>query len=244
MRKILQWILFFFILSVAGVIGVNRLINALIHSKTDRIVPNLIGKNINNALDMLSPLNLYLKKSNDEFHPDVPAGLIISQVPPSGSVIKEGKAVKVIVSAGREVIFVPDLTNQTVRSAQLILRKNTLDLGEHGERYSMIIEEDKIITQTPRPRTPIQKNGLVNIVVSLGLPPEGVTLMPDFMGRDISEAKEWAILNDVTIKNINRVKDSSYTENTVIKQVPENDLVVDESQEIEFWIAVDESSEN
>lgn len=242
MKKILYRVLFFFILGIAVIIGFNRLINALIHSKTDRIVPNLIGKNITNALDMLSSLNLYLKKTNDEFHPDMPAGLIISQIPPAGSVIKEGKAVKVIVSTGREVIFVPDLINQTMRSAQLVLRKNSLDFGEQEERYSTAVEEGKIITHMPLPRSPIQKNGLVNIVVSLGPPPEGVTLMPDFISKDISEVKQWAGSKEIAIKSINKVKDPAYTKNTVIKQMPESDIVVGENQPVEFWIAVDENA--
>lgn len=225
---------------IAFVVGMNRLIDALIHSKKDRIVPNLIGSNIADSLDVLSSMNLYLKKGAEEFNSDVPAGIIISQSPPAGSIIKEGKAVNVVVSVGGEVIFVPDLTNQTVRSAQLILRKNGLDLGEQDEKYSTVIEKGKIISQNPNPRTPIQKNGLVNIVVSLGTPPEGVLLMPDFIGKNITEAENWALQNGVQIKNVNRTKDTAITENTVVKQIPESDEVIEKNKTAEFWIATKE----
>lgn len=240
MKKVLLWILFFLIISIVAVIGFNRLIDALIHSKTDRIVPNLIGKNISGALDMLSSINLYLKKSSDNFNHDIPSGIIVSQMPHSGSIIKEGKAVRVIVSLGREVIFVPDLTNKTLRAAQLILRRNVLDFGEREEKYSITIEKGKIISQNPSLRTAIQKKGLVNIVVSLGLPPEGVILMPDFIGKDISEAEEWLNQNDIAIKNINKVKDSAVTENTIIKQMPDDCDIVKEDQQVELWIATKE----
>jgi len=225
---------------IAFVVGMNRLIDALIHSKKDRIVPNLIGSNIADSLDVLSSMNLYLKKGAEEFNSDVPAGIIISQSPPAGSIIKEGKAVNVVVSVGGEVIFVPDLTNQTVRSAQLILRKNGLDLGEQDEKYSTVIEKGKIISQNPNPRTPIQKNGLVNIVVSLGTPPEGVLLMPDFIGKNITEAENWALQNGVQIKNVNRTKDTAITENTVVKLIPESDEVIEKNKTAEFWIATKE----
>lgn len=237
MRKIFQWILWFLISGLVFVVGMNRLIDALIHSKRDRIVPNLIGINIADSLDVLSSLNLYLKKGGEEFNSNVPAGLIISQSPDAGSIIKEGKAVNVVVSVGGEVIFVPDLTNQTVRSVQLILRKNGLDLGEQDEKYSTVVEKGKIISQNPRPRLPITKNGLVNIVVSLGTPPEGVLLMPDFLGKNISEAESWAAQNGVQIKNVNRVKDPAIAENTIVKQMPETDIVLVENKTAEFWIA-------
>ena len=238
MRKIFQWVLWFLIGGIAFVVGMNRLIDALIHSKKDRVVPNIIGINIADSLDVLSSMNLYLKKGAEEFNSNVPAGLIISQSPVAGSIIKEGKAVNVVVSVGGEVIFVPDLTNQTVRSVQLILRKNGLDLGEQDEKYSTVVEKGKIISQNPALRTSIAKNGLVNIVVSLGTPPEGVLLMPDFLGKNIAEAENWTNQNGVKIKNINKVKDSVILENTVVKQMPESDVVLGENKTAEFWIAV------
>lgn len=240
MKKIFQWVLWLMIGGIAFVVGLNRLIDALIHSKKDRIVPNIIGTNIADSLDMLSSMNLYLKKTGDDFNPDIPAGLIISQSPSAGSIIKEGKAVNVTVSAGGEIIFVPDLTNQTVRSAQLILRKNELDLGEQDEKYSSVIEKGKIISHNPDPRTSIAKNGLVNIVVSMGPPPEGILMMPDFLGKNITEAENWATQNRVQVKNVNRIKDVTIDENTVIKQVPKGDDVIEENKSVEFWIATKE----
>ncbi len=240
MRKIFWWILWFLIGGIAFVVGTNRLIDALIHSKKDRIVPNIIGKSIADSLDMLSTLNLYLKKIGEDFNPDVPAGQIISQLPVAGSIIKESKAVNVVVSVGSEVIFVQDLTNQTVRSAQLILRKNGLDLGEQDEKYSTVIEKGKIISQNPVSRTSIAKNGLVNIIVSLGSPPTGVLLMPNFLGKNISEAENWTVQSGVQIKNVNKIKDTTIDENTVVKQIPESDDLIEENKTVEFWISTKE----
>jgi len=237
MNKYLQWVLWSLIAIIVFIAGMNHLIDALIHSKKDRIVPNIIGKNIADSLDMLSSLNLYLKKTSDEFNPDVPAGIIISQAPSSGSVIKEGRAVNVIVSAGGEVIFAPDLTNQTVRSAQMVLRKNGLDLGEQDEKYSLVIEQGRIISQNPPPRTSIKKNGLVNIMLSLGQPPEGVLLVPDFVKKNVAEAEVWSNKNGIKIKNENKVKDPSMQENTIIKQMPESGGTIDKTQQLELWIS-------
>ncbi|MFH1540508.1 MAG: PASTA domain-containing protein [Elusimicrobiota bacterium] len=235
MRKLFSWILWFLIGIIVLAIGTNHLIDVLIHSKKDRVVPNIVGKNIADSLDILSSINLYLKKTGEEFNVEIPCGLIISQSPVEGSIIKEGKSVNVVVSVGSEVIYIPDLTNQTVRSAQLILRKNGLDLGEQDEIYSTVIEKGNIVSQNPNPRTHIQKDGLVNIVVSLGLPPEGTLIMPNFLGKDIFEAQNWANQNDIKISNINKVEDLVVAKNTITKQMPENNTIINKDETIEFW---------
>jgi len=84
-KKAIQWTLFFLIIAIIFFTGLNRLIDALIHSKKDQIVPNIIGKNIVDALDTLSSLNLYLKKTGEVFNSELQAGLVISFIPFSQS---------------------------------------------------------------------------------------------------------------------------------------------------------------
>ena len=236
-KKIFEWIIWLLILAVFGFWGDNRLINALVHSKAERVVPNLVGKSIVDGLNMASSINIYLQKTGDEFNSQIPAGLIISQSPPSGSIVREGKAIKVVVSAGGEVVYVPRLENETVRSAQMILRKSGLDLGEQSERYSIEIEKGKIMSQDPAANMPFQKHGLVNIVVSVGAPPEGMMLVPDFVGKSYMDADDWAKKNGITISNINKVNDLKASVNTVLKQTPESGYAVDKNSAMELWIS-------
>jgi serine/threonine-protein kinase len=237
-RKVLEWCFWAAILLVFAFAGFNRLINSLVHSKKEQIVPNMIGKSIVDALNITSQINIYIKKVGDEFNAEIPAGMIISQTPPAGNVVREGGVVKVVVSAGGEVVYVPNLAGETVRSAQLILRKSGLDLGEQSVKYSMTVERGKVISHDPQPNMPFHKNGLVNIVVSHGQPPEGTYLMPDFTGKNIIEAQDWARQNGIAVKNVTNVSDSKYPSNSVIKQSPESDMPVDKNSGLEFWVAV------
>jgi len=236
-KKIFEWIIWLLILAVFGLWGVNRLINALVHSKAERVVPNLVGKNIIDGLSMASSVNIYLQKTGDDFNSRIPAGLIISQIPLPGSIVREGKVIKVIVSAGGEVVYVPKLENETVRSAQMILRKSMLDLGEQSEKYSLEIEKGKIISQDPAVNSPFQKNGLVNIVVSVGLPPEGMLIVPSFTGKSFVDAEDWANQNGIAVANINKVNDLKYPVNTVIKQSPEYGCAIDRNTGMELWVS-------
>jgi len=236
-KRIFEWFIWFLILAVFGLWGANRLINALVHSKAERVVPNLIGKNIVDGLNMTSSINIYLQKVGYDFNSRIPAGLIISQTPLPGSIVREGKVIKVVVSAGGEVVYVPKLESETVRSAQLKLRKSGLDLGEQSEKYSLEVEKGRIISQSPAANMPFQKNGLVNIVVSVGAPPEGMLLVPDFMGKSVVDADAWAKLNGITINNINKVNDLKYSINTVIKQMPESGAAIDKNANLELWVS-------
>lgn len=238
MRKYLTWSLWVVILGVFGVIGINRLINALIHSKAERVVPDLIGSSVIDALNTTSPLNIYIKKIGDEFNPEIPAGLIMSQTPPPGSIVKEDRVIKIVLSAGGEVVYVPELRGETVRSAQVILRHSGLDLGEQSVRYSTTVVKGRLLAQDPASNTAYQKNGLVNIVVSMGPPPPGTVLMPDFIGKDIALAEEWADNNEIFIKNISKVGSFEFKENQVLTQQPAAGEIVSRTTEVEFCISI------
>lgn len=237
MKKIFEWVIWSIVLAVFAFWGANRLINALVHTKAERVVPNLVGKSIVDGLNITSSMNIYIQKIGDDFNAAIPAGLIMSQTPLSGSIVREGKVIKVVVSAGGEVVYVPELENETVRSVQVLLRKSGLDLGEQSKKYSLDVEKGKIMSQDPSANMPFQRNGLVNIVVSMGTPPEGTFLVPDFTGKSVNVAEDWAKMNGLTIKSENKVSDAKYSVNTVIKQSPESGSAVDKNSDIELWVS-------
>ncbi len=127
----------------------NWTMSAVIHSRKEVAVPDLKGKSIDAALSMVSPLNLGLKKEDEEFDQNVPAGTIIRQHPFPGMTVREGKIVKVTVSQGGKVTFVPDLSEQPVRTAEIAIRSSGLSLGEETFRFSVAVEKGHVVSQDP-----------------------------------------------------------------------------------------------
>ena len=121
MKKIFLFFIKLFIvlaiLAVAGYYSFNVLMSAFVREKAEVLVPDLQGKNLVECLDMLSQSKLALMKEGSEFNQDVPAGIVIRQVPPAGMNVKEGKVIKIVISQGGEIVYVPDLKGQTDRKS-------------------------------------------------------------------------------------------------------------------------------
>ena len=137
------------ILAVAGYYSFNVIMSGFVREKAEVLVPDLQGKNLVECLDMLSQSKLALMKDGSEFNQDVPAGIVIRQIPPEGMNVKEGKVIKIVISQGGEIVYVPDLKGQTIRSATISLRSLGLVLGELTKKSSAKYEEGIVLDQEP-----------------------------------------------------------------------------------------------
>jgi len=74
-----------------------------------RIVPDLKGQTLESATAKLAELRLTIKRLDDQFFIDVPAGAIGSQVPAAGEQVARDTEISVVVSKGPDVVAVPVL---------------------------------------------------------------------------------------------------------------------------------------
>jgi serine/threonine-protein kinase len=88
-------------------------------------VPNVVGKPLNAAREMLTSQNLRVSVS-EAYNDKVPAGNVISQQPEAGSVVKEQRMITIIVSKGGEITTVPDLRGLSRRDAELQIKNSGL----------------------------------------------------------------------------------------------------------------------
>ena len=229
------------ILAVAGYFSFNTLMSGFVREKSEVLVPDLQGKNLVECLDMLSQAKLALMKDGSEFNQDVPAGIVIRQVPPAGMNVKEGKVIKIVISQGGEIVYVPDLKGQTIRSATISLRSLGLVLGELTKKSSAKYEEGIVLSQEPPAGSTIEKDSSVNVLVSNGLPTNGMVLMPDWFGKPAEEAKKWAIDENYEV-NVIAKRTTLANPGEVFKQSPKFDEKLTKDTKITFYVADEKSS--
>jgi len=174
-------------------------VGAVIHSRTVVRVPDLNGKSVSDALNLLSPARLGLLKEGEQFDKRFPAGTILRQNPSAGMRVREGHVIKIALSQGGETLFVPDLTGQPFRNAQTALQNAGLGVGEMDARPSLRFEKDQVMSTDPPGGAVVGKNALVSIILSEGPPGSDVLLAPDFAGKTVAEAKSWGIRNQIPI---------------------------------------------
>ena len=208
----------------------------IIHSRKEVMVPDIKGKSLSEAVSLLSPLNLGIKKEDEEFDKDYPAGTVVRQNPLPGISVREGKIVRVTISQGGETIFVPDLLGQQARTAEINIRSQGLSLGEESSVFSLSVEKGSVVSQDPAAGEIVDKESLVNLIISAGIPPESMTLMPNFIGKDLSEAKSWSENKGISL-TVNEEPAAGIADGTVIRQEPGSDTDVTVSRKAGIVIA-------
>lgn len=211
-------------------------LEGVIHSRKTQTVPDIKGRSLSSALDMLAPLNLGLKKEGSEFDASVAVSAVLRQVPPPGTVVREGKTIRVIVSQGGETVFAPNIAGLPLRNAEMLLRQSQLVLGEVSEAYSLRMEKGMVLSQDPKGESSVERDALVNVVVSGGAPPAGIVLMPDFLRKNLTEASAWSAGAGVTV-NVKKDASSLFPYGVILTQTPPADSVLSPESSVEVVIS-------
>jgi serine/threonine-protein kinase len=223
------------IIGIAFYFAFNIIMSALVHSKKEIMLPNVVGKSIYDATEELSNVGFGLKKDDEEFNENVPAGIILRQNPSAGMNAREGKLVRVTISQGGEMIYVPNLVGQSIRSADISLKYSALVMGEVLKKYSLKAGKGMVLSQDIAAGSSVDKDSVVNIVVSDGPPPEEIVLMPDFVNKNLEEAEIWATRCGITLNAMGEKKSGIRT-NVVLRQFPEADTDVTDLESISLWL--------
>lgn len=211
-------------------------LEGVVHARKTQTVPDLKGRSIAAALDALAPLNIGLRKTGAEFDAAVPIASVLRQDPAAGTIVREGKTIRVVVSQGGQTVLSPSLVGLPLRNAEMLLRQAQLSLGEVSEAYSLKQEKGLVLTQDPKPETSVERDALVNVVVSNGAPPAGVALMPDFSRRDVGEAQTWASGAGVAL-TVKSDASSLFPGGTVLSQTPAPDSVISPDDKVVLTVS-------
>lgn len=126
--------------------------------------PDLIGKDIVQANQILRENGLYMRIEGEEYS-DLPSGTIYKQEPPPQTKIKKGREIGVIVSKGLRFSVLPDLTGMKLEDAERILNEKRIPLEKVIYINSPKYEPSIVIAQRPEP----QEGGRsIKLIVSSG----------------------------------------------------------------------------
>jgi serine/threonine-protein kinase len=236
-KRIIQFLTVLVFFLVFGYFVFNWIMAAALHSRKEVIIPDVTKKTLYEATKLLSACNLGLKLEGEEFNQDLPAGAIVRQTPYAGMTTKEGKIVRVTVSQGGEFVYVPNLIAQSARTAGISLRSAGLNLGEETSKFSLSVAKGNVLSQDPKPGTVSEKDSLVSLVVSAGLPPNNIKLMPDFKNKNIDDVKEWAKDNGINV-TFKQENSENLVTGAVMHQTPDPDTNLADNNAVEIVTAV------
>ena len=203
---------------VAGISAYFTL-TLIIKSEDTVIVPNLEGKDVVYALELLTELELNTKVKGSEYTADIPKNYVVFQEPQAGAEIKKGRDVKIILSKGPQTVSMPNLLALSVQQANIILDENGICQGELSSTYSKKVEKDHIIAQVPSQGTMISRGGCVDLLISKGVQPKAFK-MPDLVGLTLEDALQSIENVKLVIGEIKSAYQKNKPRNIIVKQTP------------------------
>ena len=224
-------------------VSIDWVFGALVHTRKEVTVPDITKKSITQALDMLAANNLAIKQAGVEFAQNVPPGSVLRQIPSAGSTVREGRVIRVWISQGDEMVFVPNTVGSDLRSAQLAVRQAGLLVDKVDNAYSLTYEKGLIVAQNPKADSMVQKGEKVSLVLSNGAPPASVVLVPNFKSKKLAEATLWASSQNINLI-IKEDSGSIFPNGTIAEQRPEADSQIAPGTNLEVIVSRREAGED
>lgn len=191
----------------------------IIKSEDTVIVPNLVGKDVVSALEILTDLKLNTKVSGSEYSRQFPKNHVTFQEPDAGSEIKSDRDVRIIISKGAKTILMPNIVNLSEQQARMIIEENGFTRGQMSHTYNGSVEPAHVILQIPSAGTTITRGAKVDILVSSGSRPVAY-VMPELSGHSLDQAVLMIENANMTVGKIRSRFDKLQIRNMVIGQDP------------------------
>lgn len=181
-----------FPLALAFAVGVFTWYARAIHdffvpTVVDVVVPTFVGQNEADALALGRREQLQMlviaRRTSEQF----PKGVVMVQDPSGGVQVRQQRRISLIVSEGVQYVSMPDLRDQSLREAGLVLSNLHLHLGKTKAIDDNDVDAGHIVSEDPTPLTNVREGTDVNFQVSNG-PPTNIAV-PDFVGLQVDDAR-------------------------------------------------------
>ncbi|KPK64594.1 hypothetical protein AMJ83_02535 [candidate division WOR_3 bacterium SM23_42] len=152
----------------------------------DKVVPDLIGSNQEQARVIAESRDLLLVVGGEEENDEVPPQLVFRQTPLPGSVVRSKSTITVFVSKGSSQIMVPDMQGLGLSEATVQMSELGLKIGDVKSEENAQVEKDKIISTIPEAGVKVKRGESITVVLSRGVETVAV---PRLIGKSFSSAK-------------------------------------------------------
>lgn len=129
--------------------------------------PNVVGMDYTDAKKLCIDKCLYLAKSELRADDNIPKGQIMEQSVMEGESIPQNSTIMVVVSAGKETVYVPDVQYKLQDEAVALLQAQKLTV-KIKEKDSDTVQKGRVISQSVESGTRVKTGTEVVIYISKG----------------------------------------------------------------------------
>lgn len=218
-KERIEWLsrmaLLVFILASAAFLSAITAMRIAIHGREVNM-PNLVGKNVAEATQMLRSRGLLLSVA-DRTYSDLPINVVVRQTPSAGELMKVSQQAHVVLSLGQRQLQIPLLEGHSIRASRIELLRAGLQLGEVSSVSTLPQPVDEVVIQNPKPGAGAAIPR-VDVLVSQG-PREQAFVMPQLIGMTEPDAQRR--LDQAGLRrHVNYVAAPQWPHGAVIDQSP------------------------
>ena len=222
------------ILALFGILYVSGIIGG---GGKEITVPDVKGMSYSEAKEVLEAKGLKIEKADEPIASQkIEKGKIVSQTPSKNSKVKNGRTVRVILSAGNTELKVPDLKGLSYKEAKTLLSEMGLQISKGDEVDSDSVAEGLIASQYPSAKTKVDKGDIITVNISKG---KKDAVIPKLVGTTFtSESDVSATLSKYGYKLGKVSYEESYeTPGTIIKQSPDAGTTAEKNTTVDIVIS-------
>ncbi|HXM98984.1 MAG TPA: PASTA domain-containing protein [Candidatus Dormibacteraeota bacterium] len=236
LRERLEWlgrmVMLVFILASAAFLSAITAMRIAIHGR-EVTMPNLVGRNVAEASQMLRSRGLYLIVA-DRVYNDLPINVVVRQTPTAGLLMKVSQQAHVVLSLGQRQLQIPPLEGSSLRVSRIQLLRGGLQVGEVSSVALPSPPADTVLIQNPKPGSKAA-TPRVDVLISGG-PQETAYVMPYLIGMNDADAQRR--LDAASLKRkVNYVSAPEWPHSAVIDQTPPAGQRLPASSTIELTVA-------
>ena len=225
-------VLIYLILFFASAAAVSR----LLLSGEMVIVPELVGKTLDEAKAESARKKTDLSVQGYQFDSRYERGRVIAQDPPPLSRVKSHRPVRVMLSEGSEKVAMPKLEGRSLEWAAQALKDAGLRKGRVSQIHTDRFAAGRIIAQDPPPDTTLARGAAVDFLVSQGAW-EPYYIMPDLIAKTIETVKRRLAELDFKIAEIHPSYYPGQDAGIILKQFPVHGYKVQKKNQISLEVS-------
>lgn len=197
-------------------------------------VPDVVGRTENEARFILAAADFDVRVENIE-NPDAESGTVVSQDPAAGDEAQVGSVVTIQISLGPGEEVVPDVSGQSLSSAQSELQAKGFRIGGPQEEPSDTVPEGQVIRTDPEAGATAERNSVVTVFVSSGV--ERVEV-PDVINQSEANASATLRGRGFEVRVQTRTVDPGEPTDRVVAQDPEGGQRADRGSVVTITVGV------
>jgi len=232
MRRAFLFFIYLTVFVTGMLFSVFIISKILLREKVFVSVPDVKGKELIDAWQILKRESLELKIDSFRYSEVVPRYVIIEQKPSAGEKIEKKRSVFIVLSLGPQRFFIPELVGLNFEAAKRLIEEAGLNLKDILKVHSTN-PENEVIGQFPPPGGESPSRDLL-VLISMGQPVKNY-VSPDLNGMKIEDLQNFFLSHGIPVK-IQYVSPEVGELYKVFQQFPSPGMKISDKDGIEVMI--------